>query len=237
MKIRALIVDDEPLARERIRALLEAEPDIEIAGEAVNGRKAVEAIQKLKPALVFLDIQMPGLDGFQVIDAVGPVRMPAVIFITAYDQHAIKAFEVNALDYLLKPFDDDRFAAALRRARKDLSGAGGGRPERLVIKSSGRITLLKSDEVDWIEATGNYVSLHAGAATHLMRETLAGLEAKLDPARFCRIHRSTIVNLDRIKELQPYFHGDYVLILKDGTRLTLKRGYRDTLRRLLGDPV
>jgi len=253
--VKTLIVDDEPLARERLRELLKGLPDVEIVGERGDGRAAVEAIKRLKPELVFLDVQMPGMDGFAVIEEVGAGAMPAVVFVTAYDQHAVKAFEVHAVDYLLKPFDDERFASALRRAREAVAGRGGagdetarrlalllagvrgGGARKLVIKSSGRMTFLNAEDVDWVEASGNYLRLHAGSASHLMRGTLAGLEATLDPGRFCRIHRSTIVNVDRIRELQPFFHGDFVVILHDGTRLTLKRGYREHLARLIGQPL
>ena len=252
MKIRTLIVDDEPLARERLRGLLEAEPDVEIVGECADGQQAVAAIEKESPHLLFLDIQMPELDGFGVLDAVGASRMPAVIFVTAFNQHAIRAFEVHALDYLLKPFDRDRFQTALNRARTHLQRAQTGefserlnallsdmRPEtkttdRLVIKTSGRVIFLKSAEIDWIEAADNYLNLHVGAESHMLRETMNSIETRLDTSQFLRVNRSTIVNVERIKELQPMFHGDYAVILRNGTRLTLSRGYRDKLQHLLG---
>jgi two-component system LytT family response regulator len=250
MTIRTCIVDDEPLARERIRVLLAGEPDVEIVGESGGGPAAVEVIRAVRPDLLFLDVQMPGPDGFGVLEALGAAVPRAVIFVTAYDQYALQAFEVHALDYLLKPFSSRRFHRALERARTELLQRGGGgvderilslleqirhprRPERLVIRSAGRVSFLRVDEIDWVEAEGNYVRLHAGAASHLLRETMKGIEAKLDPDRFIRIHRSTIVNTDRIKELQPLFHGEYAVILRDGTRLTASRGPENKIRRLI----
>lgn len=256
MSIRALIVDDEPLARQRIRNLLKDEPDIEVVGECADGGEAVASIRDLRPDLVFLDVQMPVLDGFGVLEAVGPERMPAVIFVTAYDRYAIQAFEVNALDYLLKPFDRDRFRRALERARaqlgreppaevgerlaaaaEDARGAGRKTLDRIVIKSGGRVFFLRAEEIDWIEAAGNYLRIHAGGEMHLLRETMSGLEARLDPQTFLRIHRSTIVNIERIQELQPLFHGDYVVILRDGTQLNLSRGYKQRFQELFGKPL
>lgn len=250
MRLRTLIVDDEPLARERIRALLEQERDVEVVGECSNGPDALAAIKAHRPDLVFLDIQMPGLDGLGVVEQVPAGSMPVVIFVTAYDRYAIRAFEVHAQDYLLKPFDRERFGRALTRARVQvirnrsgdlnqrllavLEGLKGGSKyvERMVIKSSGRVFFLRVDEVDWVEASANYVRLHVGRDSHLLRETMNALEAKLDPARFIRIHRSTIVNVDRVKELQPLFHGEYAVILRDGTELSSSRGYRDRLQGL-----
>jgi len=248
MAIRTLIVDDEPLARDRIRALLESEPDFEVVAECASGADAVSAIMDLQPDLVFLDVQMPELSGFEVIEAVLPARLPIVIFVTAHDQYALKAFEVHALDYLLKPFDRERFRKALKRARLQLllreeSGelnkkllailesvnAERKYLERLVIKSSGRVIFLKVEEIDWIEAAGNYVRLHSGKDSHLLRETMGGLESRLAPERFVRIHRSTIVNIERIRELRPLFHGDYEVILSDNTELTLSRAFREKL--------
>lgn len=251
MPIRTLIVDDEPLARERLRTLLADEADIEIVGECGDGRRAVAAIRKHRPDLVFLDVQMPELDGFGVLRAVGAQNLPTVVFVTAYDKYALKAFEVHALDYLLKPFDRDRFDRALDRARRELRrGTGelnervlhlleeaGAKPrflERLVVKTAGRVYFLRAEEIDWFEAAGNYVKLHAGKDEHLIRETMANLEDQLNPKKFVRIHRSTIVQIERIKELQPWFHGDYVVLLRDGTKLTLSRSYRDRLENLLG---
>jgi two-component system LytT family response regulator len=254
--IRALIADDEPLARERMRSLLGAEQDIEIVGEARDGVETDEAILSQSPDLVFLDVHMPKLDGFEVIQTVGPDRMPAVVFVTAYDQHALRAFEVQALDYLLKPFDGERFQGALKRVRRqidtretgdigqrllalvrDLRPAGQSRTDRLVVKSGGRLYFLRADEIDWIEAAGNYVRLHVGAEGHLLRETMNSIESRLNPEIFFRIHRSHIVNIERIKELQPWFNGEYVVILRNGARLTLSRGYREKLQERLGKPL
>jgi two-component system LytT family response regulator len=251
--IRALIVDDEPLARERIKRFLATERDLELAGEASDGHEAVALIHALKPDLVFLDIQIPELDGFGVVKAVGVERMPAVIFVTAYDRYALQAFEVNALDYLLKPYNRERFHKAVERARAQLSNATPAATgelnerllsllenfkseprhlERLMIKASGRVFFLRAEEIDWIEAEGNYLRLHVGRETHLLRETMNRLAAKLDHDKFLRIHRSTLVNIERIKELQPLFSGDYVVILRDGQQLNLSRSYRDKLLEL-----
>jgi two-component system LytT family response regulator len=253
--IRVLLVDDEPLARQRLRALLEAEPDMEIAGECADGGQAVEAIRRHRPDLVFLDVRMPELDGFGVLDALAEEPRPAVVFVTAYDRFALKAFEVNALDYLLKPFDRERFRKALERAREQIGRTQGeevsaqlrdllkdardGRKylDRVVIKSASRVFFLRVGEIDWIEAAGNYLKLHAGGEAHLLRETMNNLEARLDPACFLRIHRSTIVNIERIQELQPWFHGDYLVLLHDGTRLTLSRGYRQKLQDWFGNAL
>lgn len=250
--IRALIVDDEPLARERIAALLAPDPEVDIAGTCVDGVAAVDAIRDLAPDLVFLDVQMPEVDGFEVVARIGVDRMPVVVFVTAFDRHALKAFDAHALDYLLKPFDEDRFREALSRAKSAIRAAraadleermrallaerdAADRPlDRLVVKESGRLVFVRVDEVDWIEADGNYVRLHCGAASHMLREALGALESRLDPNRFVRIHRSTVVNLDRIREIQPLFHGEYRVVLEDGTRLTLSRGYRDRLTRFGG---
>jgi len=255
VKIRTLIVDDEPLARERVRALLGEETDVEIVGECRDGLEAVEAIRREAPDLVFLDVQIPEVDGFGVIERVGVDKIPVIVFVTAYDQYALQAFEVHAVDYLLKPFDQDRFQKALARARQSvqLRHTGDvnerlvalledlktpqGHLERLVVKSSGRLFFLRAEEIDWIESSGNYVSLHVGPESHLLRETMNGIETKLDPARFIRIHRTAIVNIDRIRELQPLFHGEYDVVLRTGTTLTLSRGYRDRLQGLLGKDV
>ena len=252
MSIRALIVDDEPLARQRLLRLLRDEADVEVIGEAGDGGEAVAAIRAEKPDLVFLDVQMPVLDGFGVLEALGEENLPAVIFVTAYDRYALRAFEYNALDYLLKPFDRERFKKALERARAHLGGdksdeeaqqllgaaaeykSEGAALERLVIKSSGRVFFLRVEEIDWIEAAGNYVRLHVGKEGHLLRDTMGSLEARLDPKRFLRIHRSTMVNIERIQELQPLFHGDYVVILRDGTQLNLSRSYRPRLNEFFG---
>lgn len=254
MKIRALIVDDEPLARARLRTLLSEEADVEVVGECGDGLEAVAAVQDLTPELVFLDVQMPTLDGFGVVEALDPGALPVIVFVTAYDRYALQAFEVHALDYLLKPFDRDRFQKALERARAELQRSGSAETsqkllamledkavrkplERLIIKSAGRVFFLRTEEIDWIEAAGNYVRLHVGAEAHLLRETMNGLEGRLDPGHFLRIHRSTIVNVDRIQELQAWFHGDYLVILRDGTQLTLSRGYRQKVQERFGTPL
>ena len=250
--MRTLVVDDEPMARERVMSLLQHEDDVEIVGACNDGAQAIAAIHHQTPDLVFLDVQMPGIDGFGVISAIGPDRMPIVIFVTAYDEYAIKAFEVHALDYLLKPFGKDRFQETLKRARASLERRRAGdlgrrllamvndiKPEppkfdRLVVKSGGRVFFLRSEDIDWIEAAGNYVRLHLGDESHLFRETMNRMEARLDNRRFVRIHRSRIVNTERIKELQPWFNGEYVVVLRNGTKLPLSRGYRDKLQEQLG---
>ncbi len=248
--LRAIIVDDEPLARRRLRSLLSGESDVEIIGEFGNGRDAVQGIRDLRPDLVFLDIQMPELDGFGVVREVGVSEMPAVVFVTAFDEYAVKAFEVHAFDYLLKPVDRDRFASTLRRARSRVRGDDArslgdrleallaslgsqrGEPQRLPIRKDGRIFLVKPEDIDWLEADGNHVRVHVGKESHLIRETLSKLEARLPDRTFMRIHRSTLVNIARIREIQPWFQGDYVLLLTDGTRLTSGRSYRDRVRSL-----
>lgn len=244
-----LIVDDEPLARKRLRTLLEADRAIRIAGECTNGEEAVRAILEIDPDIVFLDVQMPGVSGFDVIDLVGADRMPAVVFVTAYDQFAVKAFDVHAVDYLLKPFDPERFQTALDRAMsvaaKDaaparlgpLSETVAARPgavRRLLIKSPDRIAILNIDEIDWIESAGNYVRVHAGGQHLLHRETMVGMLERLDLSRFARIHRNCIINIERVVELIPHFNGDYIVRLKDGTRRTLSRRYRESLSAILG---
>ncbi len=264
-KIRTLIVDDEPLARERVRSMVGDEPDLEVIGEARDGAEAVDAILSQAPDLVFLDVQMPKLDGFEVISSVGADRMPPVVFVTAFDQHALRAFEVQALDYLLKPFDQDRFRGALSRVRHQIDSQENGalgkkllalvrgmhtetpsdapatpaekKSDRMVVKSGGRLFFLRADEIDWVEAAGNYVRLHVGAESHLLRETMNSIETRLNPDLFFRIHRSRIVNIERIKELQPWFNGEYVVILRNGTKLTLSRGYREKLQERLGRPL
>ena len=252
-KIRALVVDDEPMARDRVLSLLQQEDDVEVVGECGDGTQAVLAIQNQSPDLVFLDVQMPGHDAFEVIQAVGADRMPTVIFVTAYDEYALKAFEVHALDYLLKPFGRDRFQRTLQHARAYLERRRAGdlgkrllalvndikteptptRLDRLVVKSGGRVFFLRTDEIDWIEAAGNYVRLHLGDESHLFRETMNRMDARLDTRRFVRIHRSRIVNTERVKELQPWFNGEHVVVLQNGTRLTLSRGYREKLQEQL----
>ena len=254
-KIKVLVADDEPLARERLSGLLSQEPDIEVVGQARDGEEAVTAIHDDSPDLVFLDVQMPQMSGFNVIEAVGSDKMPLVIFVTAYDQHALKAFQVRALDYLLKPFDRERFKDALSRARKQLERDENGdlgrrllalvkdlrrdqpKSDRLVVKSGGRLFFLRTDEIDWVEAAGNYVRLHVGPGSHLLRETMNAIEGRLDPEKFFRIHRSRIVNMERIQELQPWLNGEYAVLLRTGTRLTLSRGYREKLQDRLGRAI
>jgi two-component system LytT family response regulator len=257
-KIRTLIVDDEPLARRNLRLLLEKEPQIEILDECRNGREAVEAINTLDPDLIFLDIQMPEMDGFEVISNVGVDRIHGIIFVTAFDQYALKAFEVHALDYLLKPFDDSRFKKALQQAKfqieqreinevsqkllallEDRERKQEHAPRektyltRLMVKLANRVVLLKVNEIDWIEADGNYAKLHVGRKAHLLRERMHDLEARLNPQNFVRIHRSVIVNLERIKELHPHFNGDYIVVLDDGVQLKLSRSRREQLESRL----
>lgn len=254
-KIRAIIVDDEPLARRRIRRMLAADSAVEIVADCSGGREAIEAIGRRAPDLLFLDVQMPEVDGFAVLQSIKPEKMPLVIFVTAFDQYAIRAFEFYALDYLLKPFDRRRFEKALERAKSRLSGARGedlgqralslleelkarsSHIERLVVKSGGRAFFLKTDEIDWIEAEGKYVRLHVGKQSHLLREAISSLESQLDPKKFPRIHRSTIVNIERIRELQPWFHNEYRVILRDGTELMLSRSFRKKLGELLGSAL
>ena len=251
---RVLIIDDEPAARRGLNLLLKAESDFEVGGEAGDAAAAVKLIRKTRPDLIFLDVQMPGGDGFDVLRELAPEERPLVVFVTAYNQHALQAFEVHAVDYLLKPFDDARFAETLQRVREALRSretaalnakvdqliaqlASGGATEadgafndHILVKSSGEIFFLKPGEIDWIEAEGDYMKFHVGGKSHLMRETMARLEARLDPKRFVRIHRSTIVNLDRVRKLSPSFVGEYVVVLQDGTKLKLSRGYQDKLQ-------
>jgi len=265
MPIRVMLADDEPLARRRLVRFLRAEPDVEVVAECANGAQAVAALSAHQLDLVLLDVQMPDLSGLEVVAAHGADRMPAVIFVTAYDAYAVRAFEVHALDYLLKPITVERFHAAFTRAREHLervssahagrrlravlaqllageqtlaaSGAAGASAppplkfaDRLMVKSDGRVFFVRVSDVDWFEAEGNYVRIHVGKTTHLIRETITAVDASLDPAQFARIHRGTIVNLDRIRELQPWFAGDYVVILKDGVQLKLTRTYREQLQ-------
>lgn len=249
MKIRTLIVDDELLARERVRGLLANEPEIELVGECSNGREAVALIQEQRPDLVFLDVQMPELDGFGVLQEIGAGPLPAIVFVTAHDEFAVRAFAVHAVDYLLKPFDRTRFHTALQRALETVKQQRGGglderlgnllaemksppKPlERLSVKSAGHLTFVRVADIDWIEAADNYVALHVGKESHLLRENMSVIETRLPPDKLVRISRSTIVNLDRIKELQPLFRGTYAVILHDGTRLTSSSTYRDKLEQ------
>jgi two-component system, LytTR family, response regulator len=246
--IHALIVDDEPLARRGIRVRLERAGGVEVIGECASGSEAVSVIRHLEPDLVFLDVQMPGLDGFGVVDQVGADRMPPVVFVTAYDAHALRAFDVHALDYLLKPIDDERFDTAVERAKRrvaerQVSATGYKlaaalddlRPRRILIKDRGRVVILNEADVDWVEAEGDYVRVHAAGRGHLLRETMAAMEERLDPTSFARIHRSTIVNVSRIRELKPHPNREFTVVLKDRTQLRLSRSYRDALRGHLGD--
>ena len=251
MSIRTIIVDDVELARERIRILLD-DPEVEIVAECSNGREAVKAIGGLRPDLVFLDVQMPKVGGFEVVEAVGVEEMPAVIFVTAYDEYALRAFEVNAVDYLLKPFDQERLNRAVARAKRAIrreTPAGEteerlrrllkevrGEPKylkRIPVKSARDTTLIVTESIDWVSAAGHYLELHVGGETRLIREQLSRLEAKLDPEKFVRIHRSVIVNLDRIKSLRPLFNGDHVVVLMNGQELNLSRTYHEKLMGLL----
>jgi two-component system LytT family response regulator len=263
-KIRALIVDDERPARQRLSDLLEKQPEVAIVGECASGVEAVRMIRESQPELLFLDIQMPSLNGFDVIKQVGPAHLPVTVFVTAYDAYAVRAFEASALDYLLKPYSDERFDQCLRRAlayvhtqkREEMSrrlislldqnrrGQSGQAEaarrqdsarhlERLLIKVGGRVIFLPTEDINWIEAAGVYVQLHVGSKKYLHRASLGELEAQLDPDRFIRIHRSTIVNILSVKELYLHSHGDYITVLKDGTQLKLSRSYRPKIETRL----
>ncbi len=243
--MHTLIIDDEPLARERIRTLLQSEPDIDILAECADGPAALAAIRKHSPDLIFLDVQMPGMGGFEVLQALGKERLPLVIFVTAYDQHALKAFEIHALDYLLKPFKPARFKQTVQRARDALANQqagvatknllellGGAKParerlSRLAVRIGERVLFVKVEQIDYIESAGNYVVVHAGKENHVVRDTLTALEEKLDPKQFLRISRSTLVNLDQVKELQPLFKGEHAVVLHHGKQLTMTRGIRE----------
>jgi two-component system LytT family response regulator len=243
--LRTIVADDEPIARARMVALLRDEADVDIVGECASGGEAQRAIAATTPDLVFLDIQMPELDGLTLARTLQSNDAPVVVFVTAYDEYALSAFEVHALDYLLKPFSAERLRAALVHARAHVARrrADAGSPperaarDRLMIKSGGRIHVIRTADIDWCEAAGNYVGLHVGAQCHLVRDTMAHLEASLDRRQFVRVHRSAIVNVDRVREMQPSFGGEYVIVLRDGTRLTLSRGYRDTIQARLGKPL
>jgi two-component system LytT family response regulator len=251
-RLSALVVDDETLARRRLARLLRREPDVEIVGECRDGAEAVAVIEAEHPDLVFLDVQMPELDGFEVLDALDLARPPVVVFVTAYDQYALRAFDANALDYLLKPFEDERFQETLRRAREYLEGQRtrgdqatrlralvearrAERPflTRIAVRAQGRVVFLPVGDIEWLEAADNYVRLHTGAGAFLIRETMAAVETRLDPGQFLRIHRSAIVNLNRITEVQPWFHGEHVVVLRHGTRLRSSRTYAPELKRML----
>ncbi len=262
--MRVLVVDDEAPARRKLLRLLAEEPDVHVVGEADNGPDAVAAIEALTPDLVLLDVQMPGLDGFGVVEALECDPLPRVVFVTAYDQYALRAFEVHALDYLLKPFDGERFRQAFRRGRGQLERRAhghvhklsalleeltrerrsleekltAGRPQHMewvMVRARGKIEFLRTAEVDWIEAEGNYVRLHAAKRGFLIREKISTLEERLDPDRFIRVHRSTIVNLDRVVELRPLPSGDCIILLRDGVELKLSRGYRQKLAERVGE--
>jgi two-component system LytT family response regulator len=249
MTLRTLIIDDEAIARRRVRRLLREESDIEVVGECGDGQSAIDEIASVQPDLIFLDVQMPGLDGFDVVERLARDRPPAIVFVTAFDRYAMQAFDVHAIDYLLKPFTRDRFRLALQRARDRIAVRDGNaglrallqqlnaRPRylsRLSVRARGRIVLIDVETIDWLQAADNYVTVHASAREYLLRDTLTTLEDQLDPSVFVRIHRSTIVRLDRIAELQPASHGDFDVRLRDGTVLTLSRTWREQLERALG---
>jgi two-component system, LytTR family, response regulator len=235
-RIRAVVVDDEPLSRSNLTTLLRRDAEIEIVRECGAGLEAVAEIRDLKPDLVFLDVQMPECDGFDVLEMLGGDAPPAIVFVTAYDKYALQAFEVGALDYLLKPFDDDRFFRALRRAKERIAQDKRAPQARelLVVRAIGGVSFLKTSEIDWIEAADYYSRLHIGVKTHLLRRTMSDLHRELDPSIFCRIHRSTIVRLDRVRRLELNENGEYDVILSDGTRLRSSRRYRKILQRALG---
>jgi two-component system, LytTR family, response regulator len=245
--LRVLIVDDEPMARRRLRRLLSSESDVRVVGEAADGATALAAIARAKPDITFLDVQMPELDGFEVLQSIDARELPAIIFVTAYDRYALRAFEVHAIDYLLKPFTRDRFRLALTRARERLTRRRGERvaallehltasrhyPTRVAVRTGNRFVVVEFANVDWVEAADNYVSLHVADREYLLRETLASLERQLDPDRFARVHRSALVQIDRIVELHPATHGDVDLVLRGGVRLTLTRTFRERVERLI----
>jgi two-component system, LytTR family, response regulator len=249
--IRALIVDDEPLARRRVREMLQGDTEVEIIGESANGPEAVQAVQENNPDLMFLDVQMPGMDGFEVLNVLGDERLPLIVFITAFDQYALRAFEACAVDYILKPFDRARFERAVEQAksrirkerRVDLTQhlltllenlkQQPAYPERMAIKDGTRIVYVKTEAIEWVEADGNYVRIHTGKGSYHLLSTIGSLEAQLDPKKFRRIHRATIVNIDCIRELQPWFNGCYRVILHSGVELSLSRGYREKQSELL----
>jgi two-component system, LytTR family, response regulator len=235
-KIRALIVDDEPLARSNLAILLRTDPQVEVASECGSGIEALQEIRRTNPDLVFLDVQMPECDGFDVLEMLGAQLPPAIIFVTAYDQYALRAFEAGALDYLLKPFDNARFARALERAKQKIASQDNRPPriDRLAVKGVGQVAFVKVFEIDWIEAADYYACLHVGTKQHLLRRSMAELEADLDPGIFCRIHRSSIVNLDRVRGLKLNEDGEYDVVLETGERLRLSRSYKKQLQSRLG---
>jgi two-component system LytT family response regulator len=248
MNIRALIVDDEPLAREWVRSAVAEDPELEVLGECGDGFEAAETIRRLKPDLVFLDVQMPGLDGFGVLEALSPEEIPAVVFVTAFDQYAVRAFEAQAVDYLMKPFSKERVEEAVRRVRELVKGKSledfresvakivekirrdRSFPEWVLLKADGKNVFVKVKDIDWIESSRNNVRIHVGQTIYLLHETTSAIASRLDPKKFLRIHRSAIVNIERIKELHPWFNGDYAVVLRDGTQLTLSSSYRDRLK-------
>ena len=250
MTLRVIVVDDEPPARARLRRFLKAVPGVELIAECGDGASAVQAIETHGPDLVLLDVQMPELDGFEVLGALDSPKLPAVIFVTAFDKYAVRAFEVHALDYVVKPVEEDRLRAALAHARQRIAEhrsatagladllrelkSGRGHLTRVPVRSEGTIKVIELTDVDWLSAADNYVTLHAGRHEYLVRDTIAGLERRLDPASFVRIHRSTIVRLDRIAELMPDAHGDFTIRLKDGTRLDMSRTYRASVEERFG---
>jgi len=240
--LRVVIIDDEPLARESIRVLLEDDPEVRVAGEG-SGTDGAALIARTRPDLMFLDIQMPEVDGFALLDQVVPDAVPAIVFVTAYDRYALRAFEVHALDYLLKPFDDKRFREALTHAKKRARGKvdphiaallaeRASSRTRFLVPARKKSVVVDADQIDWVEAQDYYVSLHAGAATHLLRQTMEEIEKQLDGRKFFRVHRSAIVNIDRVKEVHPLFRGDCALVLADGTRVRLSRSRRKAFEEL-----
>ena len=252
MNIRTLIVDDMKLARERLKQALAADTEIEIIGECGNGREAVTAIKNLNPELVFLDVQMPKMNGFEVVETIGAEKMPTVVFVTAYDEFALRAFEINALDYLLKPVDEERLSKTVNRIKRQIIEAGRGDIEnrllqllgkaenkleyarRIPVKTAQHTILVTTEDIDWIKGAGNYLELHVGKDVYLIRERLHKLEQKLDPRQFIRIHRSTIVNIERVKTLHPMFNGDHIIVLQNGAKLNLSRTYHEKLLEHIG---
>lgn len=248
-KIRTVIADDEPLSRERLRKLISKEDELELIKACENGQEAIDFLKDELPDLLFLDIQMPEIDGFEVLKQIDYENIPCIVFVTAYDEYALRAFEVNALDYLLKPFDQQRFVKAVNRVKDQLKNKSQAQLDtrltklvntldknnnyldRIMIKANGRVYFVKTNEIDWIEAAGNYLKLHCDKKNHMVRETMSNMEEKLDPDQFFRIHRSVIVNIEKIRELQPWFHGDYMITLLDGQKLTMSRNYKDLLQR------